>query len=165
MKRILIYLILCMLFCCGCSYFQDSEDNSIVSNYCGRNNNLPWTGCWREVNQIICESSVTFVPDIIILEFRLKADGSFYVTWEYPTDALYVDYWGNYVVDKEAGTITITVTKSNYLPDDIDGEGKFEISEDGNLILTEMFLGSYPRDTDITNTQCGHEFAPFEDQL
>jgi hypothetical protein len=114
----------------------------------------PLVGTYSEAAQISCTDGMEVPPDEPIGEVRFLADGTFNVTWT-PFE-VYVDYWGPYTYDLGTGAITLTATGGNYIPDDLDGEGFFEVNSEGDLILTDMWLGS-PQFATVT-TQCGHRF-------
>ncbi len=111
---------------------------------------------WREEAQFACESGKVVTPSQPIGELRFDADGSFTVTWM-PFE-VYHDYWGSYVLDSEQGTLNLNVTAGNYVPKDLDGNGRFSIDQQGRLSLTELWLGS-PR-AGKASVNCGHRFVP-----
>ena len=115
----------------------------------------PLFGTWREDAEFACADDAEIKPDHVINELLFRADGTVNVTWN-PFE-LYVDYWGTYAFDKNAGTLRIHPTGGNYVPDDIDGDGTFTIDALGALVLDEMWLGS-PKAGAITG-RCGHRFV------
>jgi hypothetical protein len=100
----------------------------------------PMVGIWHEVGQTPCEGGAETLPAPGIGELWFKANGEVLVTWQ-PFE-VYVDYWGTYTFDLATGAISIAVDGGNYVPPDVDGEGTFEISGDGSLVLSDMWLGS-----------------------
>lgn len=113
----------------------------------------PVVGSYFEVAQLDCEEGDEVIPEETIGELRLGADMCFGVTWQ-PFE-VYVDYWGSYTVDAEAGAIELTVDGGNYIPEDIDGSGTFTLA-DGGLVLHDMWLG-LPQDAE-GEARCGHIF-------
>ena len=51
-------------------------------------------------------------------------------------------------------TLNLNVENGNYIPADIDGNGLFFINDNGQLILSDVWLGS-PSDRKCTGA-CGH---------
>jgi hypothetical protein len=115
----------------------------------------PLYGVWREDLQYACADGAEVTPEHRINELRFRADGTIHVTW-FPFE-LYVDYWGSYSYDLDDGSLELTVTGGNYVPDDLDGAGRFSIDEDGRLVLDEMWLGS--PDQAEAAAGCGHRFS------
>ncbi len=71
-----------------------------------------------------------------------------------------MDYWGSYEIDTATNALRLTVESGNIpTPRDFDGEGTFEIREDGSLVLRDMWLGS-PPNSEQQATACGHVFSP-----
>ena len=101
----------------------------------------PLVGTWYETARLPCgEGAETVSPDPLS-ELVFEADGTIKATW-YPFE-VYHDYWGKYSSDLAAGTLTISEVVGNYIPSDLDLEGLFEIGESGDLILKEIWLGSW----------------------
>jgi hypothetical protein len=115
----------------------------------------PLLGTWREAGQISCDGGAETVPPVPIEELVFAADGTFAVTWM-PFES-YVDYWGTYTIDLTQGTLSLTATGGNYVPEDIDGEGRFALDADGTLLLIDLWLGSPPDGSEGAN--CGHRFG------
>jgi hypothetical protein len=116
----------------------------------------PLVGFWREVAQLSCGDGEEVAPELPIEELVFSAEGSFTLTWQ-PFES-YVDYWGTYAFGLLKGTLELTVTGGNQVPDDIDGMGTFAIDEAGNLVLTDIWLGM-PDRIDVAATNCGHRFS------
>lgn len=53
----------------------------------------------------------------------------------------YRDYWGTYSFDPATGALRMTVEGGNFVPSDLDLEGRVELVSD-RLVLHDMFLGS-----------------------
>jgi hypothetical protein len=69
---------------------------------------------------------------------------------------LYRDYWGTYRYDSEEGTLDLAIEGGNYVPEDVDGSGYFVVDEEGQLVLKDMWLGTWMSGTGDAN--CGHIF-------
>jgi len=115
----------------------------------------PFVGFWREAAQLACDDGAEIVPESGIEEMIFAADGSFAVTWQ-PFES-YVDYWGTYTFDLDAGTVELTVADGNHVPDDVDGMGRFAVDGAGNLVLSDLWLGTSHSSDDPP--ACGHRFA------
>ena len=115
----------------------------------------PFVGFWREEAQFSCDDGAEVIPEFPIEELVFAADGSFAVTWQ-PFES-YVDYWGTYEFDLLKGTLGLTITSGNFVPDDTDGEGQFAVDDPGNLVLTGLWLGTSHSTTGPPN--CGHRFS------
>jgi hypothetical protein len=70
----------------------------------------------------------------------------------------YVDYWGDYTYNLADGTLDLTITGGNQQPDDVDGSGHYTLDANGNLVLTDMWLGTSAFAEGGT-PNCGHRFA------
>jgi hypothetical protein len=115
----------------------------------------PLVGTWKEEAQFACAAAETVAPREPIRELRFRADGGFSVTWT-PFE-VYKDYWGTYTYDAVQGTLDLVVTRGNYVPDDVDGSGRFSVDAHGHLVLDDMWLGCPRDDTGVAN--CGHRFT------
>jgi hypothetical protein len=111
-------------------------------------------GIWREEAEFACETGEEITPAERIGELVFHADGTFSVTWM-PFE-IYHDYWGAYTFDLERGTLDLSVTGGNYVPDDIDGSGFFSIDDQGRLALSDMWLGTGHEPT--STAICGQRF-------
>jgi hypothetical protein len=119
----------------------------------------PLVGIWRETAQLDCSAGEELAPRLPIEELFLDAFGSFSVTW-IPFE-VYTDYWGTYRYDLGSRTITFEVEGGNYVPDDIDGTGRFRRSNQGDLILEDVWLGTEPPfggPQPPGPRRCGHRF-------
>lgn len=114
----------------------------------------PLKGFWHEIARIPCGGGPEYVPDDPINELYFTASGRMGVTWT-PFE-VYVDYWGDYAADYDAGSISLSDLDGNYLPDDIDPDGSLRFEGD-ELVLTDMWLGSSQGSVDPP--ACGHRFA------
>lgn len=117
----------------------------------------PLVGLWKETGQLACGTGKETEPDEAIGELRFGADGQFSVTW-HPFE-IFVDYWGTYEADPETGELVLTMQSSmGAPPEDFDGEGTFEVRDDGSLVLEGIWLGSAPGSDEATPA-CGHVFT------
>jgi hypothetical protein len=117
----------------------------------------PLVGLWHEEAQIACGTAEVVAPETRIGELRFGADGTFSVTW-HPFE-IFVDYWGMYEADREAGTLTLVIEGSmGPTPEDFDGEGRFEVRDDGSLALEGIWLGT-PPGREAATPACGHVFT------
>jgi hypothetical protein len=114
----------------------------------------PLVGNWHEAAQFTCGDQQEVMPNQPIQELKFHADGKVDVTWM-PFE-VYIDYWGTYKVSGD-GSIELTITSGAYVPDDLDGTGRYAIDEDGQLILQDMWLGSPQGGGDVAH--CGHRFV------
>jgi hypothetical protein len=114
----------------------------------------PLIGTWHEVAQIDCDTGEEVPVERPIGELRFRADGRVSVTWV-PFEN-YVDYSSRYRISED-GALSLGAENANYLPGDIDPEGRFVIDESGDLLLREMFLGSQFEGSGPAN--CGHRFT------
>lgn len=115
----------------------------------------PLVGYWQEQTQLPCDGRAELVPPLPIEELVFAADGTFAVTWT-PFES-YVDYWGTYTVDLTQGTLDLLVTGGNDIPTDFDGQGRVALAAEGELLLTELWLGT-PR-SESGPPHCGHRFV------
>lgn len=114
----------------------------------------PLVGIWHEAAQLDCGNGQEVVPNQPIEELKFFADGRVSVTWM-PFE-VYVDYWGTYTFAGD-GSIELTITSGNYVPDDLDGTGRYAIDENGQLLLQDLWLGSPLDGGDVAH--CGHRFV------
>ena len=151
LNALLFFLSLSLL--CGCALAPgESTDGIDMDEWCSRDERMPWTGCWTEVAQLDCTSGQEFEPEKTIGEFRLTSDGIFSVTWS-PFEH-FVDYAGRYEVSEEDGAIELAM--DDRAPPDADGLGHFEIADQGELILENIWLGA--RAQENVTKACGHRF-------
>jgi hypothetical protein len=116
----------------------------------------PFVGYWQETAQLTCDKGTEVSSDPLIEELVFAADGSFAVTWM-PFES-YVDYWGEYTYNLADGTLELAITGGNQQPDDVDGSGHYALDAIGNLVLTDMWLGTSAFAEGGT-PNCGHRFA------
>ncbi|WP_219908006.1 hypothetical protein, partial [Enhygromyxa salina] len=112
----------------------------------------PVVGYWHEVGRFPCDGGPEFVPEDPIRDFHISIR-SFELTWR-PFES-YVDYIGKYTVDDERKTLTLEGLNGNYVPNDVDPSGTYEIDGD-TLVLRDMWLGASKRGKGTSG--CGHRF-------
>jgi hypothetical protein len=101
----------------------------------------PLVGAWSQVSATPCgDGSAASPPAEPIRELRFHGDGRFSVTWV-PFET-YTDYGGMYTYDPGSGRLHLRVERSNFLPDDLDLEGRAELDGRGVLHLADLWLGS-----------------------
>ncbi len=148
-----LLLLLSLSFLYGCTFGSGENSNGIsTKEWCDRNESIPWSGCWLEVAQLDCESGQAFEPEKIIKEFRLNPNGTFSVTWT-PFEH-FVDYAGPYKVSEKNGTIELTT--GDKAPPNVDGQGNFTITDKGELVLENIWLGA--KEQKNVTKACGHIF-------
>jgi hypothetical protein len=152
MKKLsVLRLLLSVPFLCGCVPVPDPGNVPVdTEEWCSRDDRMPWTGCWTEAARIDCESGWELEPENPIGEFRLTPDGRFSVTWS-PFET-YVDYAGPYNVNEKTGAIELTL--GDLAPLDAKGQGRFTITDEGELLLEGVWLGS--RASGSATVACGH---------
>lgn len=101
-----------------------------------------------------CESGLELEPEHPIGELRLSSAGRFSVTWT-PFEH-FVDYAGQYRVSEINGTIELLM--GYYAPSGARGKGRFIVTEQGELLLEEIWLGA--RSHGSEPEACGHRFRP-----
>ncbi|MEJ2211999.1 MAG: hypothetical protein P8129_23610 [Anaerolineae bacterium] len=148
-------LLLCALSLCGCVLDPGKSTGGMdTEEWCSKDVKRPWTGCWIEVARLDCESGQEFEPQEIIGEFRLTPDGRYSVTWT-PFET-FVDYAGQYQVSEEDGTMELTV--GDRAPAGAKGQGRFSITDQGDLLLEGIWLGARYQRKEVE--ACGHRFRP-----
>ena len=110
----------------------------------------PIAGLYTEELQLTCEGGER-APEQVMGEVAFFPDQRFGVTWT-PFE-VYVDYWGTYAIDAQAGTLHLTVEGGNYVPDDVDPSGTFRFDGE-RLILENLFLGT--PSGGVAAPACGH---------
>ena len=152
LKLNLAVLVTLFLFC-GCVAVPGENDGGIsMEEWCDRDESMPWTGCWKEVAQLECESRQEIEPEDMIEEFRLTSDGKYSVTWT--AFEFFVDYAGSYEISEKDGTINLSM--SSNAPQNVDGYGKITLTEKGELILEDIWLGA--KNPENVTEACGHIF-------
>jgi hypothetical protein len=117
----------------------------------------PLAGGFVETAQLSCVDGTPSEPTTYIGEFVMEARGVFSVTWF--ADEEYVDYWGDFTIDAATGDVAFTATDGNYIPTDIDGEGRFVIVDANTIELRDIWFGSSFYDDDNGSDRgCGHVF-------
>jgi len=119
----------------------------------------PLVGVWVEKMQITCDTYASVPSDpefgMSIRELIFDADGTYSVTWR-PFEQ-YLDYLGTYDVWSQGGSMSLNITRGNYIPKDFDGEGSISFNEEGNLVMVDIWLGN-PVGKNVP-VQCGYVFA------
>ena len=156
MKRPNALLLLpLVLSLCGCARDPGGNTGAIdAEEWCSKDENRPWTGCWIELARLDCESGQEFEPQEPIGEFRLTPNGRYSVTWT-PFET-FVDYAGQYKVSEEDGTIKLNL--EDRAPAGAKGQGTFSITDQGDLLLEGIWLGD--RHQGRETEACGHRFRP-----
>jgi hypothetical protein len=148
-----LLLLLSLATLCGCAFAPGEKSGGLdMEEWCSRDESMPWTGCWTEVARLDCQSGQEYEPEKFIGEFRLTSDEMFSVTWS-PFER-FVDYAGPYEVVQKNGTIELTMGEN--APANVDGQGNFTITDQGELILKNIWLGAREQ-KDVTEA-CGHIF-------
>ena len=129
----------------------DSVDVYVVTQ-----SSHPIIGIWREVARYDCVTGaeVPANPNPIG-EIRFDADGRLAVTWV-PFETYY-DYWANYTLDLDAGTMEATIDHGNYVPQDTDLFGSFHIDAAKDLVLRDVWFGTAKVST--ATAACGHRLT------
>jgi hypothetical protein len=139
----------------SCAFNPNNQTGAISKEkWCDRDDDKLWSGCWSEIKQIECETGDEFEPEETIGELRLKSDGGYSITW-HPFES-YTDYAGSYVVNEAQGTITFDHMDAP----GFDGNGFYLIRESGDLELTDIWFGSFYKDSDteLEDISCGYVF-------
>ena len=118
----------------------------------------PLVGTWHEAAQFPCSGSGEKLPADPMRELIFGADSTMSATWM-PFE-IYKDYWGKYRYDLQSGSFALSEVSGNYVPADLEPSGSFEIDENGDLILKDMWLGSYQWGENHP-TNCGHRFTHY----
>ena len=148
-----LWLLLSLSLLCSCALVPGKDTGGLdMEAWCRRDSRMPWTGCWTEVARLDCDSGQEFEPESTIGEFRLASDGSYSVTWT-PFE-FFVDYAGPYTVDEQKGLLALTL--GDRAPLEAQGQGRYSITEQGELVLEGIWLGV--RHPEGTEQACGHRF-------
>ncbi len=156
MKLKSVYLLILILFIIsGCaSDINEQGGGKSMEKWCQRDEDLPWSGCWREIRHIDCETGDEIESEEAIGELRLKPDGGFSITW-HPFE-FYTDYTGSFKVNELEGSITFDkINTPGY-----DGEGFYLMRENGDLELIDIWFGSFYSESDPASKPiiCGYVF-------
>lgn len=107
----------------------------------------PLVGRWHQVAGTPCGSAgstgSTVAQEDTVRELEFRGDGTFQVTW-IPFES-YADYWGRYEYRAEDGLLRLRVSGGNYVPPDVDPEGRAVVTASGDLTLNDLSLGSRQR--------------------
>ncbi|MBC6981313.1 hypothetical protein [Caulobacter sp. 17J80-11] len=101
-------------------------------------------GTWTQTQAFSCKGAdfrtgeESWIAKEPLRELIFHADGRFDVTFV-PFET-YVDYWGTWKAGPR-GRLELTVENGNRIPNRLDLEGRFRIGRDGELQLTDMWLG------------------------
>jgi hypothetical protein len=139
----------------GCSSNQNTNKGEIsMESWCKKDEDMPWSGCWREIGQIDCETGEEFEPDEKIGELRLKPEGNYSITW-HPFET-YTDYAGTYTIDEANGTITFDHPDAPKY----DFDGFYSMRSNGDLELADLWFGSFYKDLEpgAVKASCGYVF-------
>jgi hypothetical protein len=149
--HIAFFLTALLLGLTGCGL---NPKNPSDEDWCAEDKNQPWTGCWREIQRLDCETGDEFKSDESIGELRLTPDGSYSITW-HPFES-YTDYAGSYEVNQEQATITFAPTQAS----GFDGGGTYKIRGNGDLELVDIWFGAFYQDSDSgqVKVSCGYVF-------
>ena len=152
--RVFLYISF-LLTIAGCAYDADVLSGGMSEGeWCAADEGLPWSGCWREIRQINCETGEEFETDQKIGELRLKSDDGYSITW-HPFET-YTDYAGSYQVNEARRKITFDHDgRSGF-----DGIGTFQIRQNGDLELVDIWFGTFYTDSEQATLpgSCGYVF-------
>jgi len=139
----------------GCAAEPVSQSNGIsMEDWCAEDADMRWSGCWKEIGQIDCDSGAEFEAEDAIGELRLLPNGSYSITW-HPFET-YTDYAGRYTIKPAEGTIAFEHDEAA----GFDGDGTYSFRENGDLELSDIWFGSFYEDPDAGPVQasCGYVF-------
>ncbi len=107
---------------------------------------------WSENSRIACETCEEIPPPEEFTQnlLVLKPDGKFTYTYTVFLEDN-IDYAGSYEWSPETGNIIFHVASQ---PPGFDGEGTFHFTEDGRLILRDVWFSDELK-------SCGYEFLPW----
>lgn len=152
--RIFIFLT-ALLAVSGCVPEPVNHSSGLdVEKWCIEDGDMPWSGCWKEIWQIDCESGEELEAEDTIGELRLLPNGRYSITW-HPFET-YTDYAGTYNINPAAGTIAL-----NHEGDaGFDGDGFYSIKDNGDLELMDIWFGTFYKDedSDTEKVSCGYVF-------
>jgi len=104
----------------------------------------PVAGAWTEVAQIGCDDGEEFKSEHSLKFLVFSPSGNFRVVLaddEFDTGVNPSNlYSGLYVVDPQAGTLTLMAMIHGEAPPGFDGTGSFSIDSDGSLVITGIWL-------------------------
>ncbi len=122
----------------------------------------PFQGRWSEGSFISCDDgseSPGSIGEIIFCQGRFSVTRTPFET--------FIDYMGDYQLNRDANELTMTVTGGNFIPDDVDLTGTVEFEDDGSIVLRDIYLGSFDSDSnssenggDAPTVACGHILEP-----
>jgi len=156
MKPLRVFiLIAALLTITGCaSQPENHYDEISMEDWCIKDADMPWSGCWKEIQQIDCETSDEFESDDAIGELRLIPDGHYSITW-HPFET-YTDYAGTYNIDQVEGTLAFNHDNAS----GFDGDGFYSFRENGDLELIDIWFGSFYKESysGTEKVSCGYVF-------
>lgn len=152
--RIFMFIMV-LLVISGCASELINQSNGIdTEEWCLEDGDMPWSGCWKEIRQIDCESGDIFEAEDKIGELRLLPNGRYSITW-HPFET-YTDYAGTYNINPAEGAIAF-----NHEDDAVfDGDGFYSFKENGDLELMDIWFGTFYKDSESDSeiVSCGYVF-------
>lgn len=129
---------------------------------CQPDANDPFQGRWSERSSLSCDDgseSPGSIGEIIFCQGRFSVTRAPFET--------FIDYMGNYELNRNTNELTMTVTGGNFIPDDVDLSGTVEFEDDGSIVLRNIFLGSFDGGStlgenggDAPTVACAHILDP-----
>ena len=129
---------------------------------CQPDANDPFQGRWSERSSISCDDgseSPGSIGEIIFCQGRFSVTRTPFET--------FIDYMGDYQLNRDTNELTMTVTGGNFIPDDVDLSGTVEFEDDGTIVLRGIYLGSFDDGStsgenggDAPTVACGHILEP-----
>lgn len=128
-------------------------------------------GVWAQSAEIPCDGSPDVPVSNGISELRFTVSGVYMATWQ-PFE-VYTDFWGPYTFNPARKRVTFGVSGGNYVPDDLKGEGDYEIvflgppvpdswgthMRPAQLRLKNLYLGTANRAPHRAAIPCGMVFV------
>ena len=156
MRVFIVTMVISLIVGCASEPTEYISEIS-MKDWCIEDADMPWSGCWKEMKQIDCETGDEFESEDAIGELRLIPNGQYSITWQ-PFET-YTDYIGKYNIDQVEGTIS-------FEHDDLsgfDGEGFYTLRESGDLELIDIWFGSFYHDSDqgSEKVSCGYVFRKY----
>ena len=156
MKIYAVFILLILMFSLsGCGVISGKHGRgTFEEEWCNRDEEMPWSGCWREIARIDCITGEEFESDESISELRLRSDGRFSITW-HPFES-FTDFSGSYNINEIVGSITFEqIDRPGY-----DGEGFYLILDNEDMVLLDMWFGFFYKDASFQTeaAACGYVF-------
>ncbi len=118
----------------------------------------PLVGVWRETRRFSCSSGNSLSVDEPFREVTFRADGGVFATrFIFET---YQDFWGKYLFDPRTRDFALVINDGSMIPTDVNGFGRFQIEDDGTLVLFKMSLGRFSKKEKLA---CRYEFERVRD--